>query len=379
MLVELRRVEPGQANIGIVGELAKNDPAAEVVHVAPNEVQAAAELIGQREHEGYVVRKPRVRWRVRTAATERQAGQAAVIKVHFSLNGLVDIDGEELGSAIERVELPVERHGSPIGLDQHFLREERRSYVAIAPLPSVVVEIGREPFVETRRDLAHVDLGLVRHQYVHIVAVIGLEHEAPRQLAPIDLIRRPANLIELGEVLSAGPLGDVVARPQLVGDARQYRSAIVQNLIGAFLVEGGRVFQIGHTPGHTLIVPRHDLSIIKSLYNREPRDAASHPSRCEPAYFTKQIKHAHHLETIIGEDVQRLIQSYRGSHGRVEAACVVHSNETQNALPSPRDSGIDAAGLSSPRTTGAMAAFGTSPKWPPVASEGRLRLQSRPG
>src|SRR5258706_15892456 len=30
MLVELRRVEPGQANIGIVGELAKNDPAAEV-------------------------------------------------------------------------------------------------------------------------------------------------------------------------------------------------------------------------------------------------------------------------------------------------------------------------------------------------------------
>src|SRR5260370_24466914 len=77
MHVELRRVEPGQANIGIVGELAKNDPAAEVVHVDPNEVQAAAELIGQREHEGYVVRKPRVRWRVRTAATERQAGPAA--------------------------------------------------------------------------------------------------------------------------------------------------------------------------------------------------------------------------------------------------------------------------------------------------------------
>jgi hypothetical protein len=72
-----------------------------------------------------------------------------------------------------------------------------------------------------------------------------LDHEALRQLFPIDLAGQLADLVELGQMAWADPLGDVVPRLQLVGEARQDRPAVVEDLVSDFLIEGGRVFQIG--------------------------------------------------------------------------------------------------------------------------------------
>src|SRR5579862_9697878 len=110
-LIEFWRIERIPARAGVAGELAEYDASIEVVHVDPNEIQAAAQLVRQREHEIDVVRKRRVSRRVgMMRASEMQAIQTPVVVVSRCLAKAIEIDLQELSAPVECIEFPVNRH-----------------------------------------------------------------------------------------------------------------------------------------------------------------------------------------------------------------------------------------------------------------------------
>src|SRR5580700_5017793 len=79
-LIEFGGIEPVKAGTRVAREFAEDDPAIEVVHVDPDEIQSAAERLRQREHEFEIAREFRVGRRARMMrAPEGQAVQAPVI------------------------------------------------------------------------------------------------------------------------------------------------------------------------------------------------------------------------------------------------------------------------------------------------------------
>src|SRR5262249_3965816 len=234
-------------------QFTKIDFAIDVVEVYAHEIDAARQRFGRLDHQRQRRRFLDRLARDRGDGTLDSFPPLIVQDLRVSREPTA-VDLDQPHPSCECEQFVVRWRGGSTAVKQ-LLGVERSPDVAVCPLSADDREVGLEPASAELDEVGASNFLLVLYDAVPAAAMVGFEHELPRQRVEGKRFGAIGPAVERGDEERGRNLAHVVPHAELVREERQHLPAVAQHLEENLLVEAAWVLEIG---------PDSELRVIKA-------------------------------------------------------------------------------------------------------------------